>query len=56
MGVRGLRWFCHCALEFVGCDELSLALVPCLEDLGGRRTSQDTWMDKAGELDMRDMS
>lgn len=44
------------AVQLVGCDELALAPVPRLQDLGGRRAAEDARVDEAGELDARDVA
>lgn len=44
------------AVQLVRRYKLGLSLVPCGQDLGRRRTSQDSRMDQSRELDVWDVS
>ncbi|KAH9841297.1 Thromboxane-A synthase, partial [Teratosphaeria destructans] len=55
--VAGLRGQGDVAGEVgVGGDELGLAGVPGVEDVGARGAAEDAWVDEAGEFDARDVA
>ena len=56
MNVLWLRGLCNDAIELVGTDQFAFPSVPLGEDLGRRRTSEDTGMDQAGETDAGDVA
>jgi hypothetical protein len=56
MDIRGQRWERNFTVKLVRLDELTLTLVPSCEDFWGRSATEDTWVNEAGEFDVRDVT
>lgn len=52
MGILGFGGLGNDAIKSGGADQLALSSVPFVENLLGGRTTQDAWVDQAGEANV----
>ena len=56
MDVLWLGGLCDDTIEGIGTDQLAFTLVPQGENVCGRSTPEDTWVNEAGKTDMGDVA